>query len=124
MVNPMRRLPKIVIYNVPKGESTQDASLFEEILVNNLEGKTPISKEDHLRTTRKVSLFGKRDTGTMNMILTCHPDVRKTLIDSGMCSLGWNACRTRDYLGATRCFKCHQYGHIKACPQEKETCRH
>lgn len=124
MVNPLGRLPKVVIYNVPMGDTTQDPALFEEIFVNNLEGRTKVSKEDHIRTMRRVSLFGRKDMGTMNMIITCHPDARKVLIDSGLCYLGWNACRTRDYLGATRCFKCHQYGHIsKVCTQEKETCR-
>lgn len=29
MVNPLGRLPKILVYNVPKGDSTQDQALFE-----------------------------------------------------------------------------------------------
>lgn len=125
IVNPMGRLPKIVIYNVPKGEPTADQVLFTEIYTNNLEGHTTLTLEDHLRTMRRVSLFGKRDSGTMNMVLTCHPAARKVLLDSGMCFLGWNACRTRDFTGATRCFKCHQYGHIsRSCSQDNETCRH
>lgn len=125
MVNPLGRLPKIVLYDVPKGDATNDPALFQEIFENNLAGKCNLSKEDHIRTMRRVSLFGKRDQGTMNMIITCHPEARKVLIDSGLCFLGWNACRTRDYLGATRCFKCQQYGHIsKSCTQESITCRH
>lgn len=125
MVAPQGRLPKIVIYDVPKGEPESDTSLFSDIFDNNILGKCNLTKEDHLRTMRRVSLFGKRDSATMNMVITCHPEARKILIDSGLCFLGWNACRARDYLGATRCFKCHQYGHIsKACTQEITTCRH
>lgn len=125
MVQPTGRLPRIVLYDVPRGEPAADAALFEEIFLNNIIEKTNLTKEDHLRTMRRVSLFGRRDSGFMNMIVTCHPDARKALIDSGHCYLGWNACRVRDFIGATRCFKCHLYGHVaKNCTAEVKTCRH
>lgn len=125
MVHPQGNLPKIVLYDVPKGEPAADRELFTEIYTNNITGKSTLSLEDHLRTMRRVSLFGKRDSSSMNMIVTCHPESRKVLIDSGLCFLGWNACRVRDYLGATRCFKCHLYGHVsKFCTMTSNTCRH
>lgn len=78
-----------------------------------------------MRTMCRVSLFGRNDGQTMNMIVSCHPECRRVLIDNGLCYLGWNAFRVRDYLGATRCFKCHMYGHVsRNCIQEKVTCRH
>lgn len=47
---------------------------------------------------RHISLFGKRDTASMNilkMIVTCHPEARKVLLDSGECLIGWSRCRVR-----------------------------
>lgn len=35
--------------------------LFEEIYTNNIADKGSLSKEDHLRTMRRVWLFGKRE---------------------------------------------------------------
>lgn len=125
MILPQGRLPKIVLYDVPKGEASKDSALFDEIYVNNIEGKSSVNKEDYMRTIRRVSLFGKRDLSTMNMVITCHPEIRNILIDSGRCYLGWNACKVRDFWGATRCFKCHMYGHVsKSCTAETITCRH
>lgn len=125
MVLPQGNLPKVVLYDVPKGDTAGDQALFEEIFKNNIQGKSTLTREDHLRTMRRVSLFGRKDGSTMNMIVTCHPESRKVLIDSGLCFLGWNACRVRDYLGATRCFKCHLYGHVsKFCTVDAITCRH
>lgn len=97
--------------------------LFEEIY--NIGDNSDLKIENHLRTMRRVSLFGRKEGPTMNMIISCHPDCRRVLIDSGLCYLGWNACRVRDYLGATRCFKCHACDHVsKNCTQEKITCQH
>lgn len=125
MVQPTGRLPRVVIYDVPRGEPEADKKLFEEIFTNNINGNSNISKEDYLRTMRRVALFGKRNQTTMNMIITCHPDARNVLINSGHCFLGWNACRVRDYSGATRCFKCHLYGHVaKNCTATVKICRH
>lgn len=124
-VTPMGRLPKIVLYDVPRPEKDKELDFFTEIFMSNFSEKECLSKEDFLRTTRRVSFFGKRDSPTVNMIATVHPEARRLLLDSGLCFIGWQACRVRDYIGATRCFKCHLYGHVsKNCRAEKETCRH
>lgn len=124
-VTPMGRLPKIVLYDVPRPQKDKESDFFTEIFMSNFSGKECLSKEDFLRTARRVSFFGKRDSPTVNMIATVHPEARRLLLDSGLCFIGWHACRVRDYVGATRCFKCHLYGHVlKNCSAEKETCRH
>jgi hypothetical protein len=123
LVEPKGHLPRLVVHNVPR--DIGEGEFLDELYSSNLEGKISLNKEQLKNTTRRVALFGPRDRPDVGCIYTVHPEVRKVLIQQGHILVGWSSCRTRDYVGATRCHKCHLYGHVaKFCSQEAEVCRH
>lgn len=48
-------------------------------------------------------------------------EAREILIKKERIYIGWNCCRVQDYLVATKCYKCHNFGHTaKYCRNDKE----
>lgn len=85
VITPTDKLPKIVIYDLPRAEPEQDSTLFRRIFDENIEGISTLTKAEHLTFMRRVSLFGSEDRPTMNMV------ARKALIDSGHVLLAWHS---------------------------------
>ena len=68
-----------------------------------------------------------RARGTFTWLVEASPEARRLLIDKmkGKAYMDWRSVRIVDYVGATRCFKCQNYGHRGSyCPKDKGTCGH
>lgn len=68
---------------------------------------------------------GDKSRDRCNIILEVSKDVRDLLVRKERLYIGWSCCRVRDYVAATRCYKCHGFGHTtKYCKAEHEVCGH
>jgi hypothetical protein len=55
---------------------------------------------------------------------TAPPKVREKLI-MGKIYISWNACKVRDYISVSRCYKCQGFGHVaKYYRVNYEICAH
>ena len=52
--------------------------------------------------------------GTFTWLVEATPEVRRFLVEDmlGRAYLNWKRVRVADYVGATRCYKCQQYGRM------------
>ena len=52
------------------------------------------------------------------------PQVREKLL-TGKVFIAWHACKVRDYIATSRCYKCQDYEHVaKYCRVNYEICAH
>jgi len=107
------RKPRVIILNVP-----------EDINTDNIE--EAIIRQNPDLNLRKGSIVPKFTYVTKRMhrnaVVDVGSETRKTLTHRKI-KLGWQICRTADYITATRCFNCSKFNHrtIKcrgevACP--------
>jgi hypothetical protein len=117
---PKGRLPRIVVYDTPSGLS--DGDLLKAIYAAN-DVQNVMDEATFLSETKRMSKFGPKGKPLIGSILACTGRVRQALLSQGYVYLGWSACRVRDYVGATRCYRCHLYGHIqKDCKFRAQVC--
>jgi len=106
------RKPRIIILNVP-----------EEINMTNIE-KTIIRQNPELNLTEgsvipKFIYETKRKN--RNAVVEVAAGTRKTILQTKI-KLGWQRCRTDDYVTVTRCFKCSKYNHRTMNCRGETTC--
>jgi hypothetical protein len=67
---------------------------------------------------------GRKDQEETNWVMEVPPQVRGKLLQ-GKIYISWNACKVRDYIAISRCYKCQGYGHVaKYCHVSYEICAH
>lgn len=69
---------------------------------------------------------GRKDQEETNWVMEVPPppQVREKLLQ-GKIFISWNACKVRDYIAVSRCYKCQGYGHVaKYCRVSYEICAH
>jgi hypothetical protein len=117
---PKGRKPQIVVYDVPR--ELKDEDFLQEIFDSNLKDHG-FDKENFMASAKCARKFGPRARNSVGHIITCSPQVRKFLTEQGYLCLQWLSCKVRDYVGATRCFKCHLYGHTRGeCKSQVQVC--
>jgi hypothetical protein len=117
---PKGRLPRVVVYDTPSGMS--DADLLGAIYEAN-DVKDVMDIATFRSETRRVAKFGPKGKPLVGSILACTGRVRQSLLSQGAVFLGWSYCNVRDYVGATRCYRCHLYGHVqKDCRYRAQVC--
>ena len=82
---------------------------------------------DFKKLFRPVRCWRDKGRKTYSSIADAAPPVRKPLVEEmeGKVHLGWMRVRVTDYIGANRCYRCQNYGHIaKFCPASSEKCGH
>jgi hypothetical protein len=107
---PIGRLPRLVIYDTPRELSDED--FLKEIYEGNLAGR--YDRALFMTSAKRVAKFGPREHSLVGSVIVCPGAVRALLLEQGHVFLGWSACRVRDFIGATRCHKCHLFGHVEA----------
>jgi hypothetical protein len=115
---PVNKKPKVIIYNVSKELSPVD--IREEVYNRNL-------KDQKLDETNFKPLFkiGSRGRDNVHWVVECSPMIRKELINKNRIYIEWSACRIKDYIAVTRCYKCQNFHHLsKWCKAENSTCAH
>ena len=117
------KLPKVVIKEAQSTLTQQN--LVAEIYSQNETLNRKYSRDtfcDKLKVVRGWQ--STKIPGTCNWILETQPEVRADIMSNGgtIC-LEWNRIRVADYLDATRCFRCQEYGHVaKHCRHDQNTC--
>jgi hypothetical protein len=106
------RKPKMIIYNIPEGISTKN--LEDTLLMQNPDiglTKGEISAKFEFITKKK----------NKNVVIEVAARARKMLLQSKII-LGWQICRSEDYLVAIRCFKCSRFNHRHSECRGAEEC--
>lgn len=115
---PQRRLPRVILYDVPR--DMQEKEVLSCIKKQNQER---LSEED-VAAIKFCFRTGRKDSQETNWVLEVAPQVRDKLL-TGKIFISWNACRVRDYIAVSRCYKCQGYGHVaKHCRLGYEICAH
>lgn len=118
---PAKKLPRIVIYNVP-------SEIKKEDLVNDI-----IAQNDHIKINNFKDLIkplfpiGKKNEHFTHWVVETQPELRNILIEkkNSKFFIGCNSCRIKDYTNQTRCFNCLGFGHVaKHCICQVEVCGH
>lgn len=114
-----RREPRIVVYDVPRDLSPPE--VLAAIRSQNFSG-VALPGGDSWATFSHFS--GPRESPTRNVILAVHPAVRSMMVDRARVYVDWRSCRVADFVGVTRCWNCHDYGHPAAKCKRPEICGH
>ena len=95
------RKPRIIILNVPEDITTSNIedSLLRQNPELNLQNGSIAAKFTYVTKTLHRTA-----------VLEVGAEIRKILFNKKV-RLGWQICRTDDYLTATRCFKCSKFNH-------------
>ncbi|KAK5637866.1 hypothetical protein RI129_000128 [Pyrocoelia pectoralis] len=112
-----RGLPRLKIFDAPKD---LDATAIAEAVRNQNTEDIP-STEFH-KQFKIVHTFPSKIRNNI-AIAECTPEIRQRLLQQGRIYIGFESCRTMDYIQITRCFKCQAYGHpSKYCNATEDTC--
>lgn len=122
---PKKRNPKIIIYDVPKDIEANELGVKIIRQNRDLEITEEEFQEDIQGNFIPRFRTGPRRDLSCNWVVEVSPEVRKFLLEKGRVYIGWNSCRARDYIIATKCYKCQGLGHVaKHCNRETVTCGH
>lgn len=115
---PQRRLPRVILYDVPR--EMPEKEIMGCIKKQNQERLT----DEDVGAIKFCFRTGRKDSEETNWVLEVPPQVRDKLL-TGKIFISWNACRVRDYIAVSRCYKCQGYGHVaKHCRLGYEICAH
>lgn len=113
--------PRIIIYDVPSHLEKDD--LAGEVYNRNLENI--MSREIFSKNFTPLFKLGPRDKENVHWVVECSAELRKDLINKFKIFIDWVACRVKDFISVSRCFKCQGLGHIsKSCTKEQSICAH
>lgn len=114
---PSKKLPRIIIYDVPTGMN--ETSLSTSVYGQNTELASTI-KEFQAEFSVKFKT-GKKEGKTVNWVVEVSPLMRNKILQKKRLYVEWSACRVRDFIMVTRCYKCQGFGHLaKHC--ERDLC--
>ena len=122
--SPGNENPRIIIFNIEPGTSKDD--LTKEIYENNDFTDNPTLEQFR---DLFIPLFPIKITTGNNRehwIVETDPNIRKQIQgNQWRIKTLWNRHRAEDFLDATRCFRCQQYGHpAKYCSSKDNICGH
>jgi hypothetical protein len=122
---PKLKLPKIAVYGVES--EFDETNIVKEVYSRNeniqhfLQNQQNKDIDQHM--VCKFKFRKTRPDGVNTWVLEVSPQLRQLLIKNRNVKIGYNLCRFSEYLQITRCFGCHQYGHIRAnCPSKDVVC--
>lgn len=117
---PAKKNPRIIILDVPKLNSEEDT--METIAEQNLNLE---EKQLFRRQSKLAFKTGDKKKESCNWVLETSKEVRNMLLKKSELYIGWTRCRLKDYIVATRCYKCQSFGHTsKYCKSITDTCGH
>lgn len=117
---PAKKSPKVVIFDVPK--MTSEEATLNAIAEQNLTDKEKVIFKSQAKLAFKT---GSKTREESNWVLETSKEVRDILIQKARLYIGWRCSRVEDYIAATRCYKCQNFGHTtKYCRSTDDTCGH
>lgn len=118
---PVKKSPKVIIFGAPRKEN--DDETLQAIIEQNLSPQ----EAEKLRHQMKIAFKtgSKSNKENCNLVLETSREVRDMLIRKERLYIMWHCCQVRDFIVATRCFKCQGYGHTtKYCRSTNDICGH
>lgn len=117
---PEKRNPRLIVYDVPRPDN--DEATLRSIIAQNVDDSLKAKVRQQLKLAFKT---GDKNRDRCNIVLEASKEIRDLLIKKERLYIGWSCCRIRDYVVATRCYKCQSFGHTtKYCKAENEVCGH
>ena len=112
---PEKRLPRMVIYGISKDMNAEE--IINSIIEQNKQIKDEIKDENDL----KFKFFMKtKSDNYQNAIIEVKPYIRKIMLLKYKLFVGFNCCKTNDFVRILQCFNCYGYGHLtRECTNEK-----
>lgn len=115
-----KRLPRVIIYNVPAELTTSNAV---EIIVKQNPEIFPQGVQFSpklILSPKNIQRGGTSQKEYRHLVVECMPSIRKRLISSQI-KIMWSICHAKDYIFVRRCFNCSLFhnGECKgqrACP--------
>lgn len=118
---PTLKMPRLIVYDVPSDISAED---FTEAVWLQNPGVRDIPWNDFQATFVPRRQLAKGQN-TCHWIVSVSALVRKRLRANQRIFALWSRCRVLDYVVATRCYRCQDYGHeAKHCSHTSDTCGH
>lgn len=118
---PMKKSPRLIIYGAPRRDD--DAEILQAIIDQNLSPEETQKYGKQIKIAFKTGSKNNRES--CNIVLEASREARELLIRREKLYIMWQCCHVRDYIAATRCYKCQAYGHTtKYCKAEKDICGH
>lgn len=115
---PQRRQPRMILFDVPR-----DMPEKELRACIRKQNEDRLAEED-VAAIKFCFRTGRKDAEEINWVIEAPPQVREKLL-RGKIYVSWNACKVRDFIAVSRCYKCQGYGHIaKYCRIDYEICAH
>ena len=118
-----KKCPRVIICDVSRANN--DEEIMKALIEQNLETNTKEMFRRQVRLAFKTGDRKKERLSAGNWVVETSKEAREILIKKERIYIGWNCYRVQDYLVATRCYKCHNFGHTaKYCRNDKEICGH
>ncbi|GBL87368.1 hypothetical protein AVEN_118322-1 [Araneus ventricosus] len=113
---PSKRVPQILVYDVPPTSDTRD--LEEARFIEKLRSSNDLPEGD-IRV-----LFRKKGRGSSHhWVLSMAPAVFRHLPARGRLHWGFGSLKFREFFEPTRCYKCHRFGHVRQnCTVQQDLC--
>ena len=117
---PTVKNPRMIIFDVPREMSEND--ILKSMRKQNAKVTEGMENDGDFSLCFRT---GRKDSDETNWVAEVSPKLREKLLEANKVFLGWNACKVRDFLAVSRCFKCQGFGHIaKHCRHKEEVCSH
>lgn len=121
MEKPRKRLPKIIIYDIPIKMGNQE--IKDALFTQNFESE--IEEKTFQESFNLIFKTGPRDKEVVHHVAEVTPKMRNLILQKSKLFLPFLAVTAKDYLVVARCMKCQDYGHIaKHCRKENKVCAH
>lgn len=115
-----REMPRVLLYDVPR--ELDEPRILSALKAQNSDGSAAFAGSSWGRLSH---FTGPRDGPTRNVVLYVSPGVRTHLVSRGRVSIGWRRCRVIDFVSVTRCYRCQEFGHVRArCKAPRDVCSH
>ncbi|XP_022164208.1 uncharacterized protein LOC111029501 [Myzus persicae] len=99
-------LPKVIIYDVEK--DIRPDELAKAIIEQNPELELELKDSDKIQPKFKR---GPKDKDIVHWVCEIRPEIFKKVINRSV-YIGYSACKVKEFLDVSICYRCQKYGHI------------
>jgi len=119
---PIKKKPKIIVYNVPK--LIDNENIINNIIKQNNSLNQIINEENIDQNLKFKFSLNAKNPNLQHLIFETSPEVRKLIINSNYLNIEWNRCKCADFISIIRCYNCFGFGHFKRDCTAESHCSH